>query len=70
MGTLFGHVKPTPTGQEKLERITKGFEWLFAECERTCGAGGRELALVKTTLQEACFWAKKAICNERGNVES
>ncbi len=33
------------------------------------GVGGRELALARTKLQEACFWAKRAMALQVENQE-
>ncbi len=65
MGT-FTHTKLNQVGADKVKRIETGFELLFTELGTVCPAG-RELALVKTKMQEASYWAKKAVCEDPAN---
>lgn len=71
MATLFGHAKPNARGAQRLKTIEDYFEaaWKIVEAAGTGSSGGRELALAKTNLQQACTWAKKAVCESRENVE-
>lgn len=57
------------TGKGKARSIATAFSDLLEKVEATCmgASGGRELALVRTKLEEACFFAKKAMA---GNVEN
>lgn len=57
------------TGKGKARSIATAFSELLEKVEATCmgASGGRELAIVRTKLEEACFFAKKAMA---GNVEN
>ncbi len=67
MGT-FTHEKLNPAGTEKVDHVEGIFATALELLNEVCPPG-RELALVKTKLQEACFWAKKAICETEANQE-
>lgn len=63
------------TGKEKAKKIAEAFDALLTTLqeaptldERLCPPG-RELSLVKTKLEEACFFAKKAMAGEVGNTD-
>lgn len=63
-------------GMAKAQRLAHAFEALLAEVEKetglapdTRGEGGREMALVRTKLEEACFYAKKALANQMRHQE-
>lgn len=45
----------------KAEQIAETFSQAMDQLEAVCGSGGREMALVKTKMQEAKFWAVKAM---------
>lgn len=55
-------------GKSKAKQIAMAFDGLLAELATLCPAG-RELALVTTKLEEACFFAKKAMANDPANGE-
>jgi len=57
------------TGKEKARLIAASFSNLLVELEDTCGGGGREMAIARTKLEEACFFAKKAMANQLVNQE-
>lgn len=48
-------------GMDRAEELALQFSGFLSEVERLCGADGREMAIVRTKLQEACFFAKRAI---------
>lgn len=48
-------------GMDAAEEIAFHFSGFLTEMERLCGTAGREMAIVRTKLQEANFWAKRAI---------
>jgi hypothetical protein len=56
-------------GKELAEQIASDFDHLLGELEQVC-PDGREMALVRTKLEEACFFAKKAMANVIDNLES
>ena len=60
---LFESYHLSVAGQKKVRNVRLAFSRLVAELEEICGGGpeaGREIALVKTKLEEACFFAVKA----------
>ena len=48
-------------GIRKAVRVAELFSELLAELNPICSVGSREFALVRTKLEEACFFAKKAL---------
>lgn len=50
-----------PEGIEKARNIASAFSTLLNDVEAYCGKDGREMALVRTHLQEAGFFAKRAM---------
>lgn len=48
-------------GIEKAKEIAVRFSILLNELEYTIGSSGREMAIVRTKLEEASFFAKKAM---------
>lgn len=59
-----------PQGIQSVQRIAEEFSELLDALEGICGAGGREMSLVRTKLQEACFFAKKCVATNLDNQES
>ena len=53
-------------GKIKAREIAQAFDALAVEMERLCPVG-RELTIVMTKLEEACFFAKKAMANVSEN---
>lgn len=53
-------------GLKKAEDIAIGFDNLLNELKNHL-PDGRELSLVKTHLEQACFFAKKAIAKQPAN---
>ncbi|HEY5657924.1 MAG TPA: hypothetical protein VIY27_09060 [Myxococcota bacterium] len=48
-------------GIDKARRIGSVFTLTLEGIEEICGADGREMAIVRTKLQEAAFFAKRAM---------
>jgi hypothetical protein len=49
------------TGMQKAHDIGWAFQELSTALNRICGPDGREMAIARTKLEEACFFAKKAM---------
>lgn len=67
----FDHVRFNESGLLKSQEVRLAFGNLLAFVTSKCGgsSGGRELALVKTNLQQAAFWAQKSIAESSENRE-
>ena len=48
-------------GIERARDIARGFSTLLNDLDEICGKDGREMAIVRTHLQEAAFFAKRAM---------
>lgn len=71
---LFGSVTLNKTGKDRCVAIEAAFVKLLDCIEANVGhglhlAGGRELAIVRTKLEEASFFAKKAVATNPLNQE-
>jgi len=53
-------------GIEKAKVVACKFHELLESLKALCPEG-RELAIVKTKLEEACFFAKKSVANDPAN---
>lgn len=49
--------------------IAEAFSAHLVTLESYCGENGREMAIVRTKLEEACFFAKKAMAQNQDNQE-
>ena len=55
-------------GMEKAQAIAETLDAALEKLEVVCeGGDGRCMALVRTKLEEACFFAKKAMATNRDN---
>lgn len=56
-------------GKKKAGNIASSFDTLlkYLEDENVCTPLGREMAIVRTKLEEACFFAKKAMAKQPDN---
>ncbi len=52
----------TDEGKSKAKDIAQAFDECLSTLELVC-PDGRELAIVRTKLEEACFFAKKSMAN-------
>ena len=67
---LFTFHKLNPAGVEKAIHIAMAFSALKLSLSRFCPENTREFAIVKTKLEEASFFAKKAMACDTKNQES
>jgi hypothetical protein len=63
MDPLFDTVKVTQSGQREIKKAKNHFDACLKEIERLVPEG-RQLSIVRTNLEEACFHAVKAIANK------
>lgn len=56
-------------GLAKAEDLAHAFTGFLDEVEVLCGTDGREMAIVRTMLQEACIFAKRALAVKQENQE-
>lgn len=66
MDPLFQVHRLNPGGQAKAAFVASAFDDLLSNISTHC-PNGREFAIVKTNLEQACFFAKKAIANDPAN---
>lgn len=57
-------------GIAKAKDIALAFSACLNEVEKLCGEEGREVAIVRTKLQEAAFYAKRAMAMLPQNQKS
>lgn len=57
------------SGKSKAADIAEAFSLLLARLElpEFCGKDGRDVALVRTHLEDACFRAKRAMASQKAN---
>lgn len=56
-------------GMASADDLAVSFSRFLDEIELLCGAEGREMAIVRTKLEEACFRAKRALAEKPENQE-
>ena len=57
-------------GMRRAEELAAAFEGLAELATKSAGAPSRELSLALTKLEEASFFAKKAMASNPSNQES
>ena len=55
------------TGKVNAQAIAKAFHDCLTKLEELCPIS-REFSIAKTKLEEACFFAKKAMAKDLGNI--
>lgn len=60
--------KLNEVGQRKAEELAHAFDELLEQVKQWC-PDGREMSLVKTHLEQACVYAKKAIAKQQINQQ-
>ena len=68
MDPLFQVHKLNEQGLAKARFIAGAFDILLASLKTLCPEG-REFSIVKTKLEECCFFAKKSMANDPANGE-
>ena len=56
-------------GKFLAQEIAKDFSTLLDQLESLCGKDGRDMALVRTQLELAAFYAKRAMASKPENQE-
>ena len=64
---LFNYTAMSEAGKEKSVIIAEKFTTLLRDLEEILPGGSREISILKTKLEEASFYAKKALRNYEGN---
>ena len=64
---LFSSVKLNEEGLRKVNTIRGAFTQLLLELEYELPGNSREISIIRTNLEEACFYAVKAVRNYEGN---
>jgi hypothetical protein len=54
-------------GKKKAEAVGQVFTAALNAIETLCGDDGREMAVVRTKMEESCFFAKKAMAKRTDN---
>lgn len=67
---LFKFHKLNADGIKSAQYIQQDFENLVKGLQHLCGNSPREWAIVKTKLEEACFFAKKAMAIQKVNQDN
>lgn len=56
-------------GKSEARQIAEHFDSLLEFLKAPCGGDARGMAIVRTKLEEACFFAKKAMANQEENQQ-
>lgn len=64
---LFSSTALSNEGLSKASDISTAFTILLYQLEEIIPGGSREISIVRTKLEEASFYAKKALRNYEGN---
>lgn len=54
-------------GKRKAKLIAEAFDECLTKLTSICPTG-REMSIVRTKLEEGCFFAKKSMANDPGNT--
>ncbi len=57
-------------GESAAGEVTRAFDELLGRLAPLCGPPSREFSIVKTKLEEACFFAKKSMAKRAGNSQA
>jgi hypothetical protein len=60
---LFEVHKLNDRGLAQAKAIAAAFDTLLSQLSSLCSGNTREFSIVKTKLEEACFFAKKSMAN-------
>lgn len=69
MDPLFSVHRLNEDGMKKAQLIAEAFNFCLKDLEKLCPSG-RELSIVKTKMEEAAFFAKKAMANVPANQDT
>jgi hypothetical protein len=69
MNTLFEVHMLNEKGQGLAKSLAGEFYGFLCSIEGMCGTEGREMAIARTKLEEACFFAKKAMASRKENQQ-
>jgi hypothetical protein len=65
---LFSFAPYSTVGREKAVAVAEKFTAFLYELEELLPGGSREVSIIRTKLEEASFYAKKALRNYKENL--